>query len=108
MSVYLVLYVTLLNSTVQTVTISNLNEVLFTELSDKYGTNLVCPCSTITIPYKNYLSNEIEFDSICSSIFVEEQWMNSFYLVNASDYQTTDFRSVAYAQVISHILSLYL
>jgi len=107
-SAYLVFYATLLNPTVQTVTVSNLNENIFNELSDKYGAALVCPCSSITIPYRDYLSNEIEFDPICSSLFVENDWVHSFYLVNASDYQTADFRSVAHAQVKYYLFSMEL
>lgn len=77
-------------------------------MSDKYGAALVCPCSSITIPYRDYLSNEIEFDPICSSLFVENDWVHSFYLVNASDYQTADFRSVVHAQVRYYLFPIEL
>lgn len=80
-------------------TISNITPVRFHQLYLKHSDSLSCSCSTITIPYKNFVFNKISFHTVCSSIFVTKQWIEALYLINASDYGVTDFRSTARAQV---------
>ena len=98
-TLYILFYTTLVSPNSRTVTVSKINPTIFDELSAEYGETLSCPCSTITIPYENFISNEITFHSICSSIFVSEQWIKSMYFWNASQYGINDFRTTAKAQV---------
>lgn len=99
MSLYILFYITLIRANTQTVTIPNITPMDFNQLYLKYSKSLSCPCSNITIPYKKFTFNQISFDPICSSIFINKQWIESFYLINASDYGITDFRSTAKSQV---------
>jgi hypothetical protein len=65
----------------------------------EHSETLVCPCSTATIPYKDFVSNTITFHPVCSSIFVSQQWIEALYFPNASMYGVTDFRTTAKSQV---------
>ncbi|CAF1628741.1 unnamed protein product, partial [Adineta ricciae] len=64
----------------------------------KYEKTLTCPCSNVTIPYNTFIENTIEFHSVCSSIFIREEWIEGLYLKNPSRYETGDFRTTAYSQ----------
>lgn len=79
--------------------ISDITPELFNELYLKHSNKLSCPCSTIAIPYKNFVRNKITYHPVCSSIFVSNQWVDALYLSNATRYVPTDFRSIASAQV---------
>ncbi|CAF3979496.1 unnamed protein product [Adineta steineri] len=47
--------------TSRTVTISNLTPSLFDQLHREHGETLSCPCSTITIPYSTFVTNNVSF-----------------------------------------------
>lgn len=79
--------------------VSYMTPDLFMKLHDEYGETLSCPCSTTTIPYKSFTTNEISFHSVCSSTFLNDQWIQAFYLPNRSYYYILDFRTTAYSQV---------
>ncbi|CAF1076407.1 unnamed protein product [Adineta ricciae] len=97
-SLYVLFYITLMNPHSQTITIYEINPNIFTELYSNHKETLSCPCSTVTIPYKNFVSNTITFHSICSSVFVSKPWIEALYLINASDYGPSDFRTTARSQ----------
>ncbi|CAF1444245.1 unnamed protein product [Adineta steineri] len=86
------------------VTIPNITPSLFNQLRSDYGLELSCPCSTISIPYKAFVSNEVSFDPVCTSIFTSRQWIEALYLVNPSEYTLNDFRSTGSSQVSKDFL----
>ncbi|UJR29659.1 hypothetical protein I4U23_017207 [Adineta vaga] len=97
-SLYILFYLTLMTLHSQTITISPITQNRFEELYHDYGETLSCPCSTISVSHKNFISNNIKFHPICSSIFVSKEWIEALYLINASDYGPTDFRATAKSQ----------
>ncbi|CAF1449251.1 unnamed protein product, partial [Adineta steineri] len=80
------------------VTISNLTPSLFDQLHREHGETLSCPCSTITIPYNTFVTNNVSFHPVCSSVFVSKEWIEGFYLPVANAYLLDDFRTTAFSQ----------
>ncbi|CAF3993155.1 unnamed protein product, partial [Adineta steineri] len=97
-SFYVLIITTITNPQSVAVTVSNITPELFKQLRSDYGLALSCPCSTISIPYKAFVSNEVSFDPVCTSIFTSRQWIEALYLPNASAYLMMDFRSTASSQ----------
>ncbi|CAF0998855.1 unnamed protein product [Adineta steineri] len=81
-----------------TVTVSDITPVKFKELYSKYNKTLSCPCSTISMPHKTFVSNIIRLHPVCKSIFVNQTWIEALYLLNASQYGVWDFRTTASSQ----------
>ncbi|UJR38749.1 hypothetical protein I4U23_031414 [Adineta vaga] len=80
----------------------NVTPSIFNELRLKYPTTLSCPCSKTTIPFQTFVSNSFTFHPICSSVFVDQQWIEGLYLINASDFGALDFRTTAHSQFDGH------
>ncbi|UJR17612.1 hypothetical protein I4U23_004508 [Adineta vaga] len=95
---YVLFYGTLIKIESETVIISNVTPDVFYKLYSEHGQTLSCPCSTITIPYKNFVSNNVTIHPVCSSAFVSKEWIQRLYFANASRYGIWDFRKVAYSQ----------
>ncbi|CAF1176295.1 unnamed protein product [Adineta steineri] len=82
----------------QTITVSKVTPLIFNQLYADHGDTLSCPCTTNAILFKDFVSNEIIFHPICSSIFVSQQWIQALYNPNASTYTPPDFRTTAMSQ----------
>ena len=89
----------LVNPQSRTETKLNMSLSIFKEFHLKYGESLSCPCSQIHIPHKRFALNTIRFHSICSSIFISEEWIDALYRIDASGFDTLDFRQTAHSQV---------
>ncbi|CAF1165707.1 unnamed protein product [Adineta ricciae] len=95
---YVLFFVTLMKIESQTVIITKITPETFLQLNSEHSETLSCPCSTVTIPYKNFVSNEITMHPVCSSGFVDQQWIQAIYFEDASRYGVWDFRTSAYSQ----------
>ncbi|CAF0954327.1 unnamed protein product [Adineta steineri] len=62
-SLYVLFFIALLSPTSRIVTISNLTPSLFDQLHREHGETLSCPCSTITVPYSTFVTNNVSFHS---------------------------------------------
>ena len=96
---YILFYATLMKPQARTITISNIDLNKFEKLSSEHGEFLSCPCSTISTSYQSFVLNLIEFDDICSSYFVSQEWIESLYVSDRSSYGVADFRTTATSQV---------
>jgi hypothetical protein len=85
------------------ITISSITPVLFNKLYLEHAQTLSCPCSKSITPYKEFLSNTIRFDPVCSSIFVSQEWIKALYYPDASRYGMGDFRTMASSQVSQYL-----
>ena len=92
----------------EVVTIKHITPSLFEQLYIEHGETLSCPCSTAIVSYKDFVYNNISFDSLCSSIFVSKEWIEALYLSYASTLLVMDFRTTASSQVSKSILTKYL
>ncbi|CAF1563845.1 unnamed protein product [Adineta ricciae] len=95
---YITFYGTLISIASKTVTVSNVTLEIFEQLSLKYNQTLLCPCSTIILPFQNFISFNITMHPVCQSKFLTRQWIESLYFENASQYGVWDFRTTAYSQ----------
>ncbi|CAF1177877.1 unnamed protein product [Adineta ricciae] len=57
-----------------------------------------CPCSKSSLPYSEFISHEPLFHQVCSSDFISNQWIESFYFGNiTTNYLASDYRAIASA-----------
>jgi hypothetical protein len=83
----------------RTIMVSPITPSVFKQLSLEHGQTLSCPCSTIIVPYKEFVTHTVTRHSVCSSIFISQQWIQALHLPDASTYGTGDFRTTASSQV---------
>lgn len=57
------------------ITVSNLSFTTYKSLENIYSTTLQCPCANKTISQEIFLSFSPRFHQICSSGFVDDQWI---------------------------------
>ncbi|CAF1091478.1 unnamed protein product [Adineta steineri] len=95
---YMLFYVTLIKTESKTIMISNVTPDTFEKLYFEHDQTLSCPCSAIAIPYRNFTSNNVTMHPVCSSIFIEPEWIKGLYFSNASQYGAWDFRTTAHSQ----------
>ena len=62
-------------SVVQQVTVHYSSYSLYEQLFEKYPLTLRCPCKRIAIPQKEFLQLNHLYHPICSSIFIEDEWI---------------------------------
>ncbi len=98
-SLYILFYTALMNPHLRTIPGSKISLVVFEQLYREHAETLSCPCSTIKIPLKAFVSTTIKFHPVCSSIFISQEWIRALYLKDASRYGTGDFRTTASSQV---------
>lgn len=94
----------------KTVAVSNITPDLFNKLASEHGESLSCPCKTISVPFRDFLFNNVTTHPVCSSAFVDKQWIEGLYFKNASLYGVWDFRTTAFSQVCENyfvLLSLF-
>ncbi|CAF1635160.1 unnamed protein product, partial [Adineta ricciae] len=95
---YILFFVAMVKPQSRTVIVSEITPSIFNELYLKHSETLSCPCSTITISYKTFVSNTIALHPVCSSFFVSQQWISALYLTNPSIFGPVDFRTTAKSQ----------
>ena len=62
-----------------------------------YPDTLTCPCSTVTIPYHNFMSFSPVLHQICSSDLITDDWI-SMLQQSTTHYIDIDWRNRAYRQ----------
>ena len=85
----LVLY-TSLSYVTKTITIRQPTVNVFKQLQAQYPQTLLCPCTSISIEYKQFVSFQPTFHQICSSDFVKQSWndyLNSNLIMYALDFR---------------------
>ncbi|UJR11869.1 hypothetical protein I4U23_016048 [Adineta vaga] len=57
-----------------------------------------CPCSKSSLSYSEFISHNPSFHQVCSSDFVSNHWIETFYFGDTTtNYLTSDYRTVASA-----------
>jgi hypothetical protein len=82
----------------KTIQINSPSLSIYKQLENKYGIMLQCPCSQIAIPYRSFVQLEATLHAICSSDFIEQEWIDYLFNENISHYFAVDFRSAATGQ----------
>ncbi|CAF4013013.1 unnamed protein product [Adineta steineri] len=83
--------------------VTPIDSSIYYDLKDKYDDMLSCPCSNVTIPYEDFVSNPITSHPVCSSVFISNQWFEALYSTDASKHGVADFRTTASHQDIVHV-----
>jgi len=92
-------YTTLVKSKHQTIIVENINPDIFNKLYDEHADSLSCSCSTVSIPYETFVETNVIFHDICSSYFIEREWIEALYLPTASRQGIGAFQTTASVQV---------
>ena len=98
-SIFAIFVVGLVMPQNRAVTLSKVTPSIFKQLLLEHGNTLSCPCSTIAIRHDGFVTNNISFHPVCSSIFVSRPWVEALYLLNRSSFIPPDFRKTASSQV---------
>lgn len=94
---------TFLNKNIHHKTILNPPESKYLELEKMYSNKLSCPCTSMSIPYSNFIQIEAFYHIICSSELISSRWINYLSAIdNHGDYHPRDYRLNA----ASHFLAL--
>lgn len=101
-SMYVLFYTSIMTIQSRLTIISQIDVEKFSKLYSEYGERLSCPCSTIQIPYEEFVSSSIRFHPVCTSLFVSQTWIEGLYLSNRTSYPIGDFRRTANSQVEIH------
>jgi hypothetical protein len=92
----LLLYTSLINVT-QTVSVKTNTMAQYLQLYSTYPQTLTCPCTQISINYGAFLDVQYTFHQVCSSVFVDEYWINYLYTSYGSNtVYPDDFRSTGF------------
>ena len=95
---YVLFFNVMIDPQVRTVIFTDIDSKTFSKLYSQYGDSLSCPCSTISISYETFVSNTITFHPVCSSFFVNQQWIDALYIPSRSKFGVGDFRTTAVSQ----------
>ena len=96
---------TSLSYTTETVIINQPSVIVYLQLERHLDSEtLVCPCTSISNQYENFVSFQPTLHQICSSVFLSQNWLNYLFLVTVVLYGE-DFRWVAFS--FSQTLTLF-
>ncbi|CAF1403149.1 unnamed protein product [Adineta ricciae] len=70
----------------------------FERLQSQYPTTINVPCTQAANPYYKFTQLSPRFHPVCSSPFVEAQWISSLFLPNQTFDNALDFRTFSFAQ----------
>ncbi|CAF1539950.1 unnamed protein product [Adineta ricciae] len=98
------------------ITISHPSLATYEQLYNDRSTKLQCPCSQISIPYKEFLNVTFILHQVCSSDLVSSEWLKYLTLLNPTVLpdtelgldDTRDFRTIgaSYFQILSTFCSM--
>ncbi len=74
------------------VTVKKPTFIEYAPLSSTYSQSLRCPCSKISINYGEFLHVDYTLHQVCSSIYVDEDWMKHLMVLDRDSYHWMDFR----------------
>ncbi|CAF1490320.1 unnamed protein product [Adineta ricciae] len=61
----------------------------------EFSNSLQCPCTNISIPYKEFANITAKFYEICASDFISQRWIDYLFFENVSYFYQLDFRRSA-------------
>jgi hypothetical protein len=76
----------------QSIPVENPSYSRYTQLFDQYPKTLICPCTTIAIPNKDFLELNASYHEVCSSIFVQDQWIDVLIRSQITKFASIEFR----------------
>ena len=82
-------------SHIQQEIIENPSYSMYQQLFDQYPLTLSCPCTTISIPQKEFLQLNPSYHPVCSSIFVTDEWVMTLRHLQPTRFISTYFNYIA-------------
>ncbi|CAF0883127.1 unnamed protein product [Adineta ricciae] len=92
-----IIYASLIIQT-HTVTLEKFSLSTIESLQTRYPTTINIPCTQVSIPYHRFITLQPNFHQICSSSFIDDSWIASIFLPNATSYNAYDFHTFSFAQ----------
>ncbi|CAF1519348.1 unnamed protein product [Adineta ricciae] len=81
----------------KTFNIDRPSQKTYEKLQEKYSSTIRCPCSTNTIPYREFFSISPVYHEVCSSVFISDEWLTSLHNINRTRYYQLDFRAIGFS-----------
>ena len=91
----------MINPQTKVVAVSKLSPSVFSQLQSQHAQTISCACTTTSALYKTFVSHTVSFHPVCSSDFVNREWIEAFYLAFASLFPAADIRTTAFSFVSS-------
>ena len=86
-----------LNTQIVTTSISNPSLATYESLQQNHLDTLTCPCSTMALPYDEFMSFSPVLHQICSSDLIRDEWISTLQEC-ATEFLAMDWRNRAYKQ----------
>lgn len=86
-----------LNTETIITSVSNPSLSIFTDLQRLHSNDLRCPCSSIAVPYNQFMSLSSTLHEICSSDLISDRWL-AILKQSTIYYGSLDWRNRAYQQ----------
>ena len=77
---------------IKTVTVKTPSLERHQQLDLKYSETLTCPCTDISISYDKFLHISYQLHEVCSSDFVNDNWINFMFQSQRGIFRSFDFR----------------
>lgn len=96
------------SSSIQTIykTIPSPSQELYEQLEQKYSNTLQCPCTTVSIPYKEFISVAPKYHQLCESDFVRAFWYESFPVLEYGQWASILFVGSSHFRTLSILCDL--
>ena len=104
--VLILLLFTSLTSDMVMWTESNPSLATFDNLQTSYKSTVKCPCSTMVIPFKKFVSFAPAFHQVCSSDFVTDHWIALLIVTNNNEFTDTSSQMVQSFRLLSALCEL--
>ena len=97
-SLLVIVFYGLFNIRTHTITHEKFSLVDYEQIQARYSSSIIVPCTQIANPYSNLIHIDFKFHEICSSSFINQTWISSLFLSNATSHNILDFRTFTFAQ----------
>lgn len=97
-SLLVIVFYGLFNIRTHTITHEKFSLVDYEQIQAHYSSSIIVPCTQIANPYSNLIHIDFKFHEICSSSFINQTWISSLFLSNATSHNILDFRTFTFAQ----------
>ncbi len=91
-SLMILLFYTSLKKITKTISVKEPPFIQYKQLYSTYSLSLTCPCAKISINYEEFVHIEYTLHQVCSSIFVDQRWINYLTPSSVKEIYDDDFR----------------
>lgn len=109
LSVSIIILYTLSSKETKQKSIQTPSQLQYKQLTESYSSTLQCPCTQLSVVYKEFIKINASFHQVCTSDFIKDSWLDflfgdgSWMIQERSDIRT---RGIAYFTLLSSLCDL--